>query len=334
MINCNFERCEAAAKILTLMIVLISDETWNEQITTETQSHGLRKAMIGFVINGSIIEKVDYTLAFLRDKTDFDHFIVNALSLLTEFLDVIQSNKEQLLTGPSEENFIQSSIMASLRKTDFVGVFPLLDETLQRNGPIQRKGVNSPRPGKDFTKIASQGLDLLNNIATLDFDALQEILSSEEVGIQLVHVLANTLISTSSVYWRKEHEVEYTTALLAQLLQLVINFTRRHRINQDRMRFDVSPLLVQLARLPFHFFLHSVFKDQLFPAIINACYDNEPNVTLISAELSVAWIVTYLEGLKDERAREPGREIEREEDKEKPAAPKEKDRERPYSTKT
>lgn len=326
--TCDFERSEAAAKIMTLMIVLISDETWHEQVTTESQSNGLRKAMISYMINSSIIPKLSYILSFLRDKSDFDHFTVNSLSLLTEFMDVLHSNRDQLLSGPGEDNFLHPLILAGLKKTDLVGILSLMEEALMRSGPVQKKGLESPRPGKDFTKIASQGLDLLNNIAKLDLEGLQALLSAGELGVQLAHLLVNTVISTTSVYWRKEQEVEYTPALMAQLLLLVTHFALRNRGNQDQLRGDSAPVLLHLARLPFHFFLHTIFKDQLFPALIAACYDNEANITFISQDLSVGWLVTYLEQLRDDKLRDDEREKEKEKDKDKPAKEKEKEKDK------
>ena len=85
------------------------------------------------------------------------------------------------------------------------------------------------------------------------------MLGTDELGIQLAHLLLAMLVSVSSVYWRKEAEVEYTPALMAQLLLLVTHFTLGNRANQNRLRMDSSSVVVHLARLPFHFFLNDTY---------------------------------------------------------------------------
>jgi len=177
-------------------------------------------------------------------------------------------------------------LLQFFKNTHLLGLLSLVYALLHNNGTV-RVSV-SPLPLSDVTiSILTGVFRLINLIALVDLNVLQEILGAEGNCLQFKSV-ANFLLRYSSSQSCDE--------LLSEIVISIGYFTVLNKDNQIFIQTGRAPtILQQLCVLPFSYFSDPKLRAILLPTLISCCFDSQENKVSMEQEISSTLLVSFIE---------------------------------------
>lgn len=179
-------------------------------------------------------------------------------------------------------------IVNVFKDTGLMGIVSLLISLLMESKPQRRSEsfVLTPR----IISISSLALKVLNNVARLDVNLVQQTLSTGSLQQEFIHMLGYFLTTCADCA-----NATHTEILLQEVLILIGYYSLQNSKTQETLRWGNSPNLIQqLTTLPFSFYSESSLSDILFPTLICICYRDTENTRILEQELSPLMLVVYI----------------------------------------
>ncbi|TPX71557.1 hypothetical protein CcCBS67573_g06170 [Chytriomyces confervae] len=195
------------------------------------------------------------------------------------------------------DSSLHSLILESFQKADVGSVITMLVSLVLHNGLTSRTAALEQQVSIETIQFTVAGLSMINTLCGLNLHMMQELLSSEGMQPQILHLSMFWFHhyfqwNTSKRSVRKSVEAEANTAcsaLVQQLLVLLGNACWKNASNQALLRFGQAGLILLrlILALPFDYFVDAKLKRILFPALLSACIGDGANLAVVKEEMSL-----------------------------------------------
>ncbi|KAJ3241573.1 hypothetical protein HDU81_000112 [Chytriomyces hyalinus] len=193
------------------------------------------------------------------------------------------------------DSSLHSLILESFQKADVGSVITMLVSLVLHNGLTSRTAALEQQVSIETIQFTVAGLSMINTLCGLNLHMMQELLSSEGMQPQILHL---------SMFWF-HHYFQWNTskssksaeadanaacsALVQQLLVLLGNACWKNASNQALLRFGQAGLILLrlILALPFDYFVDARLKRILFPALLSACIGDGANLAIVKEEMSL-----------------------------------------------
>lgn len=195
--------------------------------------------------------------------------------------------------------------------------------SLQDNSAIQQQQqqLTNPKPERlNQLNLALHSLRLINYVAYIDIKLLQEALGVDEMlPLQLRHVCsylishlvhsanfralepahlmsANLKFQQPSGVQEEQRENLLKNELISEIILLIGYFAYLNQENQLMLKSGSRPTIIeQLIGLPFDYFSRAKLQLVLMPTLISCAHLNEQICALVSQELSLSMLTSFIE---------------------------------------
>eukprot|EP00516_Mucochytrium_quahogii_P000915 CAMPEP_0203746630 /NCGR_PEP_ID=MMETSP0098-20131031/2017_1 /ASSEMBLY_ACC=CAM_ASM_000208 /TAXON_ID=96639 /ORGANISM=" , Strain NY0313808BC1" /LENGTH=1387 /DNA_ID=CAMNT_0050634795 /DNA_START=524 /DNA_END=4684 /DNA_ORIENTATION=+ len=253
-----------------------------------------------------MVKHVDAVLGLVR----------NSLGLLEILIKLVLENDKQSPVFTTVVEAARGSLLFRV-VSQIVAAFILIeyfDKTDPRKKAIIR--THQEKFARILLVLAQSGLRVLNLLALLDLELVQETLGSPALPFELQQLfrfileLSNgeddIMPSPPSITWeelRKQVVREPTVnkeALFAELVVLMGFYAQCNEKNQESLNWGRSPTpLTSLCSVPFRYFSSAVGKSILFPTLLSICHLNSRALNIIAEEINPSLLASYLSSNKN-----------------------------------
>ncbi|KAK6925063.1 S phase cyclin A-associated protein in the endoplasmic reticulum, N-terminal [Dillenia turbinata] len=149
----------------------------------------------------------------------------------------------------------------------------------------------------NFEEVATGVLKVLNNLALMDINFLQNVLARPDLKMEFFHFIS-FLLSYCTVKWKVASD--QVGLLLLESLSLLGYFALFHPGNQAVLRWGKSPtILHKVCDLPFVFFSDPKLMPVLAGTLVAACFGCEQNKGVVQQELSTDMLLSLLKSCRN-----------------------------------
>ncbi|XP_052278081.1 S phase cyclin A-associated protein in the endoplasmic reticulum-like isoform X2 [Dreissena polymorpha] len=245
--------------------------------------------IISYIVSVGIVDRVTQYLRMVQGPIDSDKdaadFIQNSIGLLVSLTKFLSIRKASIFEKKKLEEPTQ--LISTFEVTELVGIVSLLYGMLLHSGTPGHGDTPPPEVPQHTLGVATAGLRMLNYMATLDLEMMQETLGAEGTSLEFRH------IASYLIWYCSHHQAE---ELLHEVILCVGYFTVYNTDNQMVIQSGQPPtVLQQLCALPFQYFSDPRLVNILFPTLVSCCYNNQPNTEILEQELSGSLLANFLE---------------------------------------
>ncbi|MQL74110.1 hypothetical protein Taro_006450 [Colocasia esculenta] len=192
-------------------------------------------------------------------------------------------------------------LVSAISETGLVSLPSLLTAVLlQANNRLTSEQTSYTLPS-NFEEVAIGVLKVLNNVALLDINLLQNMLARPDLQMEFFHLMS-FLLSHCNSKWKAVND--QVGLLLLESLLLLGYFALFHPGNQEVLRWGKNPtILHKVCDLPFVFFSDPELTPILAGTLVAACYGCEQNRDVVQQELSVEMLISLLKSCQQESLR-------------------------------
>ncbi|ODN01333.1 S phase cyclin A-associated protein in the endoplasmic reticulum, partial [Orchesella cincta] len=247
--------------------------------------------IIGYLVTSSVIDRFAIYCSAVRGPIEDQPGVADLLKMILDLLVVIVYALQFCWPGNGsngKRDTDTTQLLAALESSELAGAVSMSYTLLLHQGaptrPRMTPGIAEtdihtipPPPGERTASIVRSTLLLINAVARVDHQALQNVLGSEAVSLQFRHI-------ASQLLWQvvPHRSDPIARKLLNELLIAIAYFTVGNRHNQVTIQSGQTPtVLQQLCTLPHEFFNEISGIKVLFPTLISATYGCPENIEIL-----------------------------------------------------
>ncbi|XP_076350517.1 SCAPER domain-containing protein short spindle 3 isoform X1 [Tachypleus tridentatus] len=245
--------------------------------------------VVSYTVSIGIVDKLcqyhNSVCSPIDESQNVPEFLLQSLDFLTSLADLLAMRHEKIFEKKRPEDITQ--LVATFQVTELVGIVSLLYSMLLHSGAPSRGDTPPPELPHQTVMVTVAALKLLNQMAVLDLQMVQNVLGREGLSLQLRHI-ASYLIWYCS-HWELQD-------LLCEVILMIGYFTVLNLDNQTILQSGQQPtILQQLCALPFQYFSDFQLMTLLYPTLISCCHDNSHNRAILEQEMSPELLANYIE---------------------------------------
>ncbi|KAJ3356744.1 Sentrin-specific protease 3 [Entophlyctis luteolus] len=282
--NVNTQWLNLSCNLITLLEMLF--------VYLPDDSITLRKSKADFLCYITSVETIDIVFnIFSVVKGPLEEAPDPVARFLTKF-------KGFLVCRKMDGKLLSMSIEA-FENSDFDTLITMLVSLVLHNGLTSRIAAQE-RVSSQTVVVTCAGLNLLNNLCSLDVRTVQNIVASEGVQPQVLHLIVfwmSYFFHWDNVRSGNHDELERTAhlgKLIASLLTFIANICFDCPANQALMRFGPGFIVLKmLAALPFRFFVDPASRNVLFPTLLACCCGDAANTLVLKEDMDIRVLVDW-----------------------------------------
>ncbi|KAJ3394207.1 hypothetical protein HDU84_009527 [Entophlyctis sp. JEL0112] len=286
--NVNTQWLNLSCNLITLLGMLF--------VYLPDDSITLRKSKADFLCYITSVETIDIVFnIFSVVKGPLEEApdpVARFLTKVVDFLDCI-------LTLQKMDGKLLSMSIEAFENSDFDTLITMLVSLVLHNGLTSRIAAQE-RVSSQTVVVTCAGLNLLNNLCSLDVRTVQNIVASEGVQPQVLHLIVfwmSYFFHWDNVRSGNHDELERTAhlgKLIASLLTFIANICFDCPANQALMRFGPGFIVLKmLAALPFRFFVDPASRNVLFPTLLACCCGDAANTLVLKEDMDIRVLVDW-----------------------------------------
>jgi len=254
-----------------------------------------RELYVEFLLNCGLLFKFKQKFKFLQGPIDLTSNNVSMILLKSvAFLEALTTFPGWGLSNkPAFElsMYLTENSLYVFEETEMVGIPYLLVCILLSEGPPRQSSTPKMIPQSVLT-VAIYSIRFLNNLARLHLPLFQATLSSEQYSDEMFHLMRYLL------HYCTEHldtGPEDVRELLHEVILMIGYFVTLAPASQDLMNRGETCIIQRLCALPFAYFSDKKYTGVLFPTLIAIVYKHDLNFSILSQEMSVEMLLSFIE---------------------------------------
>ncbi|KAK9829067.1 hypothetical protein WJX72_003735 [[Myrmecia] bisecta] len=259
----------------------------------------MREHAVGYLLAAGVVHRLHELFSLFDpmaspEGTPYPAYLEQALRLLAAIayhpVQPLGADKRRMARSQNAP-----ALILTLKEVTLAGLLSLLTAVLLHAAPSSTPGGDAERPAlpSNFCSVALGVLRVLNNAAFMDLAAMQRMLGSLDLRVEIFHVISFLLTFCT----RQWHEAaDQVKGLLNELLLLIGFFGVLEPCNQDVLQWGKAPNVVQkLCMLPAAYFSNRSLMHVLFPTLLVACYQNERICEVVEYQMGMHSLLAYVQ---------------------------------------
>uniref|UniRef100_A0A1D1YPV0 S phase cyclin A-associated protein in the endoplasmic reticulum n=1 Tax=Anthurium amnicola TaxID=1678845 RepID=A0A1D1YPV0_9ARAE len=240
-----------------------------------------------------VLEKHSKTSALMKNESNIVDFGGERCKTYESILQVNDENRKKVMLKQPV-----TYLISAISETGLVSLSSLLTAVLlQANNRLSSEQTSYTLPS-NFEEVATGVLKVLNNVALLDINLLQNMLARPDLQMEFFHMMS-FLLSHCNSKWKGAND--QVGLLLLESLLLLGYFALFHPGNQAVLCWGKNPtILHKICDLPFVFFSDPELTPILAGTLVAACYGCEQNRGVVQQELSIEMLMSLLKSCRQE----------------------------------
>jgi len=267
---------------------------------------GLRLTLVSYLLVCGLADKLKdlFKRVEIRSMRLFDGASPVPMLLLRAmcFLATLVSAYRPLELGTDDGS--HALVLQMLRRTEIFGIVTVLVSILLSEGRRDKPAQIAKLP-QTVLSLAVQAMRILNSVARIDLQVLQETLVARE----LYHLLVCLLDYCTSKLQTGKSGPQDESDLLHETVVFLGFYCLNKEDNQGIMCYgEGQTLLTKITSLPLYYFMDERGRLVLFPTILASCFKSKRNLEMLRNEMDVSLLSRFLESAlaQDERQQETG----------------------------